>query len=675
MVTKRIRAWAATGVTVVMAGALVLGGAASASAAGPGTVGWADFAVDGTARAYTGTMTLPGDFPQATFTSTSRQATIPSGSSTWQGTGTPVGAEYDSSRGRPYLNLRPTQDSPTAAAASATTYTFDRATPTSDWSFVLGDVDADQVTVSATDAAGAAVPVGALGFQSTYNYCRTAAGGPSPSCDAAGSRDVPTWNATTGVLTGNAAAADTEGAAAWFSPSVPLSTLTFTYQQRSGFPVYQTWFVTKTFTASGVATSDGEAYAGATVTLVDTVTGQSRTTTTDATGAYAFPGLVSGRDYSVDVATPGAAADVPAQAVTVDGDDVVRDVAFTGATAPVAVTLPVTLVQAAADGTTAPVPDRELSIAAEGDAFPSQTITTDEAGQATFTGLDPAKDYVVTDVTTGGSTNALTPGEPVTITLPAEPVTVEVTTSIVEPDGSAPATGSTVDVVPVGETTPVASVETGAGGSFTAGGLTPGEQYEVVLDEDVDSAVTITAPATSGTIPPVQIAAPAAVTVEGTVLNADGTPAAALQLQVIEADAAEPEPVATPTTDAAGVYRAEALVPGTDYGVVLDGEVVGTFTAPFADGTVPTITLAAPPVVTPVPDPEPSPDPTVPPAPVVPAADGPGTGGSATGGSGRPLAYTGSQPGLPLGLGAAALALGLALVTGSAVVRRRARRR
>jgi hypothetical protein len=43
----------------------------------------------------------------------------------------------------------------------------------------------------------------------------------------------------------------------------------------------------------------------------------------------------------------------------------------------------------------------------------------------------------------------------------------------------------------------------------------------------------------------------------------------------------------------------------------------------------------------------------------------------AAGGSGRPLASTGSEPGLPLGLGAAALALGLTLVTGSAVVRRR----
>jgi hypothetical protein len=59
----------------------------------------------------------------------------------------------------------------------------------------------------------------------------------------------------------------------------------------------------------------------------------------------------------------------------------------------------------------------------------------------------------------------------------------------------------------------------------------------------------------------------------------------------------------------------------------------------------------------------------------VPAAGGQGTGGTGTGGSGRPLAYTGSEPGLPLGVAAAALALGLALVTGSAVTRRRAGRR
>ncbi|KPG87491.1 hypothetical protein AEQ27_02355 [Frigoribacterium sp. RIT-PI-h] len=658
--------------TVVLAGALALGGATGASAAGPGTVGWADFTVDGTARAYTGTMTLPGDFPQATFTSTSRQATIPSGSSTWQGTGTPVGAEYDSSRGRPYLNLRPAQDSPTAAAASVTTYPFDRATPTSDWSFVLGDVDADQVTVSATDAAGAAVPASALGFRSTYNSCRTATGGPSPSGDAAGLRDVPSWNAGSGVLTGNATAADTEGASAWFSPTVPLSTLTFTYQQRAGFPVYQTWFVTKTFTASGTVTNDGTAYPGAVVTVVDPATGEvvGTTTTVGPDGTWSVPGLVSGTPYEVDVTTPDGATDLPARSFTVTGDDSPGlDFAFTGAVAPVD-TAPLTVTVVQADGT--PVADRPVSIVVPGQIDPVASGTTGTDGSITFEGLDPAAEYDVVDEVTGIARSPVTTASGASITL--DP-TVEITTSIVNPDGSAPATGSTVDIVPVGETTPVASVETGAGGSFPADGLTPGEQYEVILDEDVDSAVTITAPATSGTTPPVQTAAPDTVDVEGAVVNADGTPAGGLPLQVIEADAAEPEPVATPTTDAAGLYRAEALVPGTDYAIVLDGDVVGTFAAPFADGTVPTITLAAPPVVTPAPDPDPSPDPTVSPAPVVPAAGGPGTGGSGSGDSGRPLAYTGSEPGLPLGLGAAALALGLALVTGSAVVRRRVERR
>jgi len=672
MIDRRIRAWAATGVTVVVAGALALGGATSASAAGPGAVGWADFTVDGTARAYTGTMTLPGDFPQATFTSTSRQATIPSGSSTWQGTGTPVGAEYDSSRGRPYLNLRPAQDSPTAAAASVTTYTFDRATPASDWSFVLGDVDADQVTVSATGADGVAVPADALGFGSTYNYCRTAAGGPSPSCDAAGLRDVPTWNAATGVLTGNATASDTEGAAAWFSPTVPLSTLTFTYQQRSGFPVYQTWFVTKTFTASGVVTNDGAAYPGAIVTVVDPATGEvvGTTTTVGPDGTWSVPGLVSGTPYEVDVTTPEDAADLPAVPFTIAGDDSPGlDFAFAGAVPPVA-TAPLTVTVVEADGT--PVADRPVSIVVPGQIDPVASGTTGADGSVTFEGLDPAAEYDLVDEVTGIARGPVTTASGASITL--DP-TVEITTSIVNPDGSAPATGSTVDIVPVGETAPVASVETGAGGSFTADGLTPGEQYEVVLNEDVDSAVTITAPATSGTIPPVQIAAPATVSVEGTVVDSDGTPAADLELSLIEADATDPEPVATPTTDAAGVYRADDLVPGTTYDVVADGEAIGSFTAPTADGTVPTITLAAPPVVTPVPDPEPTPDPTVTPAPVVPAAGGQGTGGTGTGGSGRPLAYTGSEPGLPLGVAAAALALGLALVTGSAVTRRRAGRR
>lgn len=140
------------GVTGIVLGAgLALGGATSASAAPVGH--WGDFTVSGTSKAYTGTMTMPG-FPATTFTSNSRQTTVISGASTWQGPSTGPGAVYGSSRGNTYINQRPNADSPTAAAASTTRYSFATPTPAGSWSFVLGDIDADQATIAATVQGG-----------------------------------------------------------------------------------------------------------------------------------------------------------------------------------------------------------------------------------------------------------------------------------------------------------------------------------------------------------------------------------------------------------------------------------------------------------------------------------------------------------------------------------------
>ena len=75
----------------------------------------------------------------------------------------------------------------------------------------------------------------------------------------------------TRTLVGNAAASDTFGATGWFEPTVSLSTLTFTYTRRSGFPVYQTWFASVARTIGGTVTEVGAGgcpVAGVTVRLV-----------------------------------------------------------------------------------------------------------------------------------------------------------------------------------------------------------------------------------------------------------------------------------------------------------------------------------------------------------------------------------------------------------------------
>ena len=141
---------------------LVLGPAALVAVHGPAhalTDTWAAWdPITGTSNNYATTLRqqAPG-FPEAAVATDSRgNVQLPSGLTTFLGTGTPPGLKYGTSRGSSYLALRPRADTPTAP--STTTYTFADPTPDTGWAFVLGDVDSDQVEVRATDEDGTAVP-------------------------------------------------------------------------------------------------------------------------------------------------------------------------------------------------------------------------------------------------------------------------------------------------------------------------------------------------------------------------------------------------------------------------------------------------------------------------------------------------------------------------------------
>ncbi|WP_420122596.1 DUF7507 domain-containing protein [Nakamurella sp.] len=313
---------------VALAAALPVVAAPSAAAA-PGPV-YASFAdLTGTAGAYQGAMTLAPGFPTATITSTSRSGGVgpQTGTSTWLPAGSPPGAEFGSSQGQAYLNLRPASDD--AAGASVTTYTFATPTPGSGWGFVLGDIDADQVTVTATDPDGHPVPATDLGFAGVFNYCDATPR--SSTCSGlAAPYDVPTWDPATATLTGNADATDTVGAAGWFRPTAPLETLTLTFRGRSGFPVFQTWFATQTRAVSGTVTTGGAGAGGVTVEIVDAGGTVVATVTTAGDGTYQQDGLGPG-EYTVRAATPDGSlpagpTERPADLTTADASAV--DFAF-----------------------------------------------------------------------------------------------------------------------------------------------------------------------------------------------------------------------------------------------------------------------------------------------------------------------------------------------------------
>jgi SdrD B-like domain len=264
-------------------------------------------------------MTLPVAFPAASWTSNSRSPiAIPGGTTNWLPAWTPFGAIHGSSQGSAYLNLRPAANN--SFSPSTTTYVFATPTPPAGWGFVLGDIDADMVVVSATDAAGSPVSSAGLGLQAVFNYCD---GSPRPSSctnPPPGTLfDVPT--ATLGVtsvsIVGNVA--DTNGAAASFQPTVPLSTLTFVYIWQAGFPVYHTWFASLTRFISGTVTVDGSpGLGGVEMTLTDSQGAVVATTVTAPDGTYSFDGLGPADGYTVTMTTPDGYQPVGPESLVVD---------------------------------------------------------------------------------------------------------------------------------------------------------------------------------------------------------------------------------------------------------------------------------------------------------------------------------------------------------------------
>lgn len=581
---RGLRTITAGGIAVVLGAGLAVSGVTSASAATAGH--WGVFTVAGSARAYSGAVALPG-FPETTFTSTSRQTQVVSGASTWQGPSTPPGAVYGSSRGNSYINQRPDTDNATSPAV--TTYTFAGGTPgAGGWSFVLGDIDADQATITATLADGTPASVAQLGFAGAYNSCSVVSpGGWSCAADGDGTtgRDVPTWNATTGVLVGNPTASDTAGATAWFTPTASLGTLTITYQQRSGFPVYQTWFANRTSSLSGVATLDGAALPGTLVTAT-APNGTEYTTTTGADGAYSFDALTQADGYRVSIATPdNAAVDRAPAALSLRSDVTGADFAFS--TPPGTVEVDGTVVDE--DGL--PVADATVTVTDPVTGATLAEVVTDGDGRWSASGLPAGTAISATTVgatpvtaTTGadGAPSATVP--PIVVRAPLGTVSGRVTL-----DGAAPTSPVTIELVQGDQV--VVTVETAADGSYDLR-LRPGS-YTVRTVAPATGAtgpteVAVTVPA-DGTVTadfPFVSPVPQTVSQTGTVTYTDGTPVPGTTVTARPVDAGAGADVQG-STGADGSFDLVGLTPATPYVLTVDGADPQTVTS-AGSGAAPT---------------------------------------------------------------------------------------
>lgn len=685
-----MRRWRAVtaGLTALALGAgLAIGGATSASAEPVGN--WGTFTLSGASRAYTGTMTLAG-FPETTFTSDSRQSTVVSGASTWQSASTPSGAVYGTSRGKTYMNQRPNVDSPTTGA-STTTYTFAEPTPgAQSWSFVLGDVDADRATISATVSGGGAATAEQLGYVRSYNSCSAAvAGGPSCTADPDGTtgQDRPTWDPATRTLTGNTGAVDTAGATAWFTPTVSLTSLTITYQQRSGFPVYQTWFANRTAAITGTATLDGAPIPGA-IVRVTAPRGTVYTTTTNPDGTYVFPQLPVIANYRVEITPPDGAEgpDQPtrvslAQTGSPGGVDQQADFAFTSPEDTVSV------IGTVVDEDGRPVSNLEVVITDpdSGDVLVDTTTNSDGVYTGSDLPADTELDVFVADeppvtITTGDVDAA--PAVPDEIDAPA--AVVATVAGVVSLDGAPVPAGTVVELVD-GTGIVVASTATDADGRYAfataAGTYTVRTERPEPGATGATSNTGVTAVAgerAASDLPFASAAAAAEVTTDqpGTVVDTNGEPVPDVEVVATPTDTQSGDPMSV-VTDDDGAFDLTGLEPTTEYVVSVDveGAETATVVTPESGAATPlafVVRAAAGPAPAPAPSPSPSPSGSPSAAPTGPAA-GSGSGsapvsGQGDAGDGGPLAYTGAE------LGPGLIAAGVLVLLGAALLVYRAMR-
>ena len=170
----------------------------------------------------------------------------------WFTKDTPFGAEFGPTGPKApevnkvhYIKIRVDRSEDRSVATA--TYTFERPTPANRLGFAVSDIDLDRLQITAKDASGRAVPGSDLAGD-VFNFCNVPAAGRPPECG--GSRNTITprlKNTSNGVLLTGRNDNDTEGAAAWFKPTVKIKQITFVFRGTpdSGSPSFRTWFAAK----------------------------------------------------------------------------------------------------------------------------------------------------------------------------------------------------------------------------------------------------------------------------------------------------------------------------------------------------------------------------------------------------------------------------------------------
>lgn len=372
--SRRARAGLAATAAAVLVAVGVTAAVTTAPALAATSTSWATWTVTGDGGDFAGTAAVDATgFPAASWTSDSRAPVgVPAGATTWLPAGSPVGQVYGSSQGRPYLQLRPQDDTP--GGFSTTVLTFEAPTPAAGWAVVLGDVDADVAVVSGIRADGEPASPADLGVVGAFSFC-DASPRPSTCSGLEAPYDLPTWSVegSSAVLRGNGP--DTTGAAGWLQPEVALSSLTVQVERIDGFPVVDVWLVALTRSASGVVTLDGEVAPDQVVQLLRADGTVAATVTSGPDGSWSVPDLVASEEWRARVVPPdGTSTDGPSsREVDVSETDAV-DVNFAlVTTAPEPTEDPT--VEPTTDPTTEPTSDPTVEPTVEPTTEPTEPTT------------------------------------------------------------------------------------------------------------------------------------------------------------------------------------------------------------------------------------------------------------------------------------------------------------
>lgn len=265
--------------SVLVTGSLFVFGSASASAAGL-YASWTITPSDSDAQNHSGTLSFPNAFlPGATFTSnkdtddgeSTRVATGTGTYGDWLTEDTPFGATFGPSG--PSTTIQFFRQRIGTETVATTTYTFSKPFPANRLGFAVGDIDVDNLTITATDDKGNPVPGSKLAG-GVFNYCDVPVDKPT-GCDA-GPYTNPVWTpgSNGGKVTPTPPAPgiqESSGSSAWFRPTIPLKTLTFVFEAYSGAgdPSYRAWFAAfpRTTIATSVETSKKKVKGGKTLKL------------------------------------------------------------------------------------------------------------------------------------------------------------------------------------------------------------------------------------------------------------------------------------------------------------------------------------------------------------------------------------------------------------------------